>query len=180
MLTKPFIRIIRISFFRPLCSPCFFQIFNPFLVISLLICLDSKCAPGRQGESGQEALSRRRLIERHRWRGREPEMEERLYQPPSETRLRLNDLFVDGSKQFPSLLTTCLLLKEILSASFAPFCQAKLNQVRNYHAPALWGKQRRGDEGRRGGGVNNGEVPLHYCCWGAGELAPRLKIDVNS
>jgi len=56
---------------------------------------------------------------------------------------RLNDLFVDGSKQFPSLLTTRLLLKEILSASLAPFCQAKQNQMRNYHGTESLGGERR-------------------------------------
>lgn len=56
------------------------------------------------------------------------------------TRHYLNDLFVDGSKQFPSLLTTCLLLKEIVSASLAAFCQAKRNQMRNYHATRSCGK----------------------------------------
>lgn len=65
---------------------------------------------------------------------------ERVMTVSSETRHCLNDLFVDGSKQFPSLLTTCLVLKEILSVSLAPFCQAKLNQMRNYHATESSGK----------------------------------------
>lgn len=85
----------------------------------------------------------------------EMERESWLYHPASETRHWLNDPFVNGSKQLPSLLTTFLVLKEISSAGLALFCQAKLNQMPNFHATGSLGKQAWGGKEME---MNNTEV----------------------